>query len=102
MYNPDDKRDPFPNLRKMKRTCNNELYRARKRLKVWIPPEVVAEGEKLYFQKVASNLIWIVENNKNRKKLADWWENEVAPDLSKLWNVNEKQLAQAFRDSFGG
>jgi hypothetical protein len=92
----------LPSVRKIRRTCNKELYRTVKRLKQWIPPEQVEEAEKIYFHKVISNLIWISENGSNRKLLADWWADHVAPELSTLWKVDRDRLASAFRDGFGG
>lgn len=93
---------PLPAARGIRRACNKELYRTIKRLNMWIPPDQVAEAEKLYFRKVVSNLIWIHENGKNRKLLADWFEREVAPEIAPLWNVDISRLASAFRDAFGG
>jgi len=51
---------------------------------------------------VMANLPWIIENRLNRKKLADWWEEEVCPEIARLWNVEPQVLAKAFRESFGG
>ncbi len=92
----------LPTIRKIRRTCNKELYRTVKRLKTWIPPERVEEGEKLYLRKVVGNLLWIAENGSNRKLLADWWAEHVAPELAELWEVDEQQLSRAFREGFGG
>lgn len=92
----------LPTLRKIRRTCNKELYRTVKRLNMWIPPERIAEGEKLYLRKVIGHLLWISENGSNRRLLADWWAEHVAPELAALWQVDEKRLSEAFRDGFGG
>lgn len=93
---------PLPNARQIRRSCQKELYRTIKRLRTYITPELVRRGEELYFKKVIGNLIWIVENGSNRRLLADWWEKEVCPSLAKLWQVEEEELAGAFRNSFGG
>jgi hypothetical protein len=92
----------LPTPRKIRRSCQRELYRTVKRLKTFIPPDKVEEAERLYYRKVIENLIWIAENGSNRKLLADWWEEHVAPDIAKLWQVDEQRLAAAFRDGFGG
>lgn len=105
MYKSNRDSNPYaqlPTARKIKRTCSKELYRTIKKLNVWIPPEQVIEGEKLYVQKVAPHLPWIVENANHRKKLADWWVEHVCPELAELWKVEENVLAKAFRDSFKG
>ena len=92
----------LPSARTIRRTCNKELYRTIKRLKRYIEPELVVQAEKLYYHKVAMNLLWIAENGSNRKLLADWFEQHVAPEIASLWQVDVTQLAAAFRDGFGG
>lgn len=93
---------PLPSARGIRRSCNKELYRTMKRMKLWVPQERVSEAEKYYFRKVVENLLWIHENGKNRKLLSDWFEREVAGDIAKMWNVDRQALATAFRESFGG
>ncbi|MEI7026932.1 dehydrogenase [Paenibacillus sp. y28] len=93
---------PFPSARKIRRSCNKELYRTIKKLKIWIPPAQVLEAETLYYKKVILNLPWIVENASNRKVLADWWEEQVCPEVAGLWNVEPPVLSAAFRSAFGG
>jgi hypothetical protein len=92
----------LPSARKIRRSCNRELYRTIKRLKIWVSPENIAIAEKLYYEKVISNLIWVAENGSNRKKLADWWEESVAPEIAPIWNIEQSTLSSAFRKSFGG
>lgn len=92
----------LPTARTIRRTCNRELYRTIKKLKVWIPPEQVAQAEKIYYSKVISNLLWIHENDSKRKVLADWWEEHVCPEIASLWKVEPAALSKAFRESFGG
>jgi toxin CptA len=92
----------LPSARKIRRTCNKELYRTIKRLKIWIPPEQLEQAEQLYYRKVSLNLPFIAENGSNRKLLADWFADNVAPELSVIWNVEPKAIADAFRDAFGG
>jgi hypothetical protein len=92
----------YPTARKIRRSCNKELYRTMKKLKLWVPQEQLSQAEELYFNKVVMNLPWIVEHGSNRKMLADWWEANVCPDIAGLWNVDSPTLAKAFRDSFGG
>ncbi|MEX2416073.1 MAG: dehydrogenase [Paenibacillaceae bacterium] len=92
----------LPNARKIRRSCNRELYRTIKRLKLWVSPEHIAAAETLYYHKVIANLIWVAEHGSNRKKLADWWDKEVAPEIALLWNVEQSKLSAAFRESFGG
>ena len=82
--------------------AKKELYRTTKRLKLYLPPESLKQGEELYYRKVIGNLIWIHENYSNKKLLCDWWEKEVCGELAELWEVPERQLASAFRDAFGG
>jgi hypothetical protein len=93
---------PLPTARGIRRSCNKELYRTIKRLKMWIPPEQLKTAEDLYFKKVVLNLPFIVENGSNRKLLSDWWEEHVCPEIAELWNVSPDRLAYAFRDGFGG
>ncbi|ANE45136.1 dehydrogenase [Paenibacillus swuensis] len=92
----------LPTARKIRRACNKELYRAVKRLKKYIPEAKLAEGEDLYFKKVMLNLVWVHENSSNRKLLADWWDENVCPELSALWEVDPAPLSRAFREAFGG
>jgi hypothetical protein len=95
-------KQPFPTVRTIRRTCNRELYRAAKRLKIYIPPERMEQAEKLYLEKVIRNLPYIMETGSNRKKLADWWDENVNAEVAELWNVEPVKLAKAFRESFGG
>jgi hypothetical protein len=92
----------LPNIRKIKRTCNKELYRTVKRLKTWISPEQISKAEQFYFKKVILNFPWISENGSDRKKLADWWEEHCCSEIAELWEVDPNKLSKAFRDSFGG
>ncbi|WP_336784933.1 dehydrogenase [Paenibacillus sp. MMO-177] len=92
----------LPSARKIRRACSNELYRTVKRLKVWIPKEKMEQAEDLYYKKVVMNLIFIAENEKNRKVLSDWWDENVAGDIAELWEVDVEKLRWAFRDAFGG
>lgn len=93
---------PLPSPRKIRRSCQRELYRTIKRLNTFIPPDKVQEAETFYYRKVIENLIWIAENGSNRKLLSDWWAEHVAPDIAKMWQVDAGKLAAAFRDGFGG
>ncbi|WJH37077.1 dehydrogenase [Paenibacillus sp. CC-CFT747] len=106
MYQPGKEKhaDPnsIPSARKIRRACSKELYRTIKRLKVWIPPEQVLQAEELYYKKVILNLPFIVENGSNRKLLADWFEENAASDIAKLWNLEPGAVASAFRNAFGG
>lgn len=92
----------LPSARKIRRTCRNELYRTVKRLNIRIPKQQLEQAEALYERKVLLNLPWIAEHGDNRKILADWWETEIAPDISEIWNVPAGHLARAFREAFGG
>ncbi|MFK7694505.1 dehydrogenase [Paenibacillus sp. HJGM_3] len=93
---------PLPTLRKLRRACNNELYRTVKRMKIWIPPAQLVEAEDLYLKKVVLNLPFIVENSSNRKLLSDWWDENVCPEIAQLWNVEPALLSRCFREAFGG
>jgi hypothetical protein len=93
---------PLPTLRKLRRACNNELYRTVKRMKIWIPPAQVVEAEDLYLKKVVLNLQYIVDNTSNRKLLSDWWDENVCQEIAELWNVEPEQLSRCFREAFGG
>lgn len=95
-------RPDYPTARKIRRACENELYRTAKRLGIWIPKERLSQAEKLYFEKVALNLPWIHENSSNRKLLADWWDENVSADIAELWEVDPDRLRTAFRAAFGG
>ena len=92
----------LPSARKIRRACNKELYRTIKRLKVYIAPDLVTQGENLYYRKVIGNLIWVNENHNNRKAQCDWWDKDVLPELAALWDIPETKLSAAFRDSYGG
>ncbi|PZD94659.1 dehydrogenase [Paenibacillus sambharensis] len=103
MNNPQGKHNAgYPTARKIRRTCSMELYRTAKRLKIWIAPDKLEAAEKLYYKKVIGNLIWISERQSNRKELADWWAEQVCPEIAELWEVDAARLEQAFRASFGG
>lgn len=93
---------PLPTLRKLRRACNNELYRTVKRMKIWIPPAQLVEAEDLYLKKVVLNLQYIVDNASNRKLLSDWWDENVCLEIAELWNVEPEQLSRCFREAFGG
>src|SRR5690348_695343 len=92
----------LPSSRKIRRTCNKELYRTIKKLKIWIPPDLLEQAEELYYKRVVLHLPWIIDHGSNRKALADWWVEQIAPDIAKLWNIDQDALSNAFRDSFGG
>ncbi|WP_230202395.1 dehydrogenase [Paenibacillus ihumii] len=92
----------LPTPRKIRRGCSKELYRTIKRLGVYIPEDLLREGEALYYKKVIANLLWIGENSSNRKVLADWWDEEVGPELAELWGLDTEALCKAFRAAFGG
>jgi hypothetical protein len=91
---------PLPSLRQIRRACHRELYRTVKRLKTFITDDQMKAAEQIYVKKVVYNLPWISENGSNRKRLADWWEDQVSADIAALWNVDSTALARAFRDSF--
>lgn len=92
----------LPTLRNIRRSCNKELYRTIKKLNAYVPPDAVRQAEKLYVAKVVPQLLWIAENASNRRKLADWWAEHIAPEIAVLWNVDQEKLIRAFRQSFGG
>ncbi|MCR2806141.1 dehydrogenase [Paenibacillus soyae] len=92
----------YPSARKIRRSCSNELYRAAKRLKVWVPKDKMEQAEALYFKKVILNLQWIYENKSNRKAQADWWDDNVSAEIAELWEVDRGRLCEAFRDAYGG
>ncbi len=93
---------PLPTPRKIRRGCSKELYRTVKRLGVYIPEELIKEGESLYYKKVIGNLLWIAEHTSNRKMLADWWDEAVSGELAELWQIDRESLSHAFRSAFGG
>lgn len=92
----------YPTARKIRRACSNELYRAVKRLKLWISKEKLEKAEDIYFKKVILNLTWIYENKSNRKVQCDWWEENVSAEIAELWEVDRTQLCTAFREAYGG
>ncbi|MBP3962353.1 dehydrogenase [Paenibacillus lignilyticus] len=92
----------YPSARKIRRACENELYRTVKRLGVYIPKDKMELAEKLYVQKVYLNLQWIHEHASNRKLLSDWFDENVSADIAALWEVDQPKLCTAFRDAFGG
>jgi toxin CptA len=99
---PEKHQAALPTARKIRRACQMELYRTAKKLKLWIPPDKLEQAEKLYVKRVYLNLLWIHENHSNRKKLADWWEENVSADIAELWGTDRQQLCDAFRAAFGG
>ncbi|MGG1314842.1 MULTISPECIES: hypothetical protein [Cohnella] len=92
----------LPTPRSIRRACSKELYRTAKRLKLYVPPELVKRAEEVYSRRVIEHLLWVHENRNDRKKLADWWEKELSGEIAALWNVDRARLAAAFRDAFGG
>lgn len=90
----------LPTARKIRRTCNLELYRTIKKLNKWIPQDRVEQAEKFYVRKVAEHILWIHEHQSNRRKLADWWDEHVCAEIAELWEVEPDRLSRAFRDSF--
>ncbi len=92
----------LPTARKIRRACDNELYRAAKRLKVWIAKDKMEQASALYFRKVAQNIAWIVEHESNRKAQADWWDENVSAEIAELWQVERNKLCTAFREAYGG
>lgn len=92
----------LPSPRGIRRACSRELYRALKRLDVYVPQSKIEEAEKLYYQKVIGNLMWIFEHRSDRKKQAEWWSEAVAPEIAKLWEVDEERLIRAFKDGYAG
>ncbi|MEK8132197.1 dehydrogenase [Paenibacillus filicis] len=93
---------PLPSARQIRRTCSRELYRARKKLGRYVPPEQIDGADDLYFRRVMANLPYIAENGSNRKLLADWFDENVCADIAALWDVEQEALSRAFRESFGG
>ncbi|MFD2672540.1 dehydrogenase [Marinicrinis sediminis] len=92
----------LPNARSIRRACAKELYRTNKKLGVYIPKDKQEAGLKLYTDQVMQHLAWVVEHRNERRKLADWWAEAVAPELARCWDVNETRLVEAFREAFGG
>jgi predicted RNase H-like nuclease len=90
----------LPSLRHIRRSCQRELYRTVKKLNTYINADQLKEAEQVYLRKVVLHLPWISENGSNRKRLADWWEEQVCADIASIWNVEPHTLARAFRDSF--
>ena len=92
----------LPSARGIRRACSKELYRTAKRLKLYISPERMEQAEEKYYAKVIANLLWIGENRNDRKKLCEWWNNEVSADIATLWDVEVEPLKEAFKHAFGG
>lgn len=91
----------LPTARNIRRACQSELYRTIKRMKVWVPEDKVKTAEKLYFQKVAGNLVWIHENRSNRKKQVEWWETNVCDELVAILEVDRNHFVEAFKAAYG-
>ncbi|WP_274365445.1 dehydrogenase [Paenibacillus thermotolerans] len=92
----------LPTPRAIRRACSRELYRTVKRLNIFIPDDKLSAAEDLYYRKVIDNVFWIYEHRDNRKKQADWFVEEVAPEIAALWEVDAAAVARAFRDGYGG
>jgi toxin CptA len=105
MHNPQQfgrHQQSLPKLRTIRRSCSKELYRTIKRLNKYIEPEKIRAAEELYYKKVGANLLFIAENGSNRKKLSDWWDENVCPEIAELWDVQPRELSRAFRSAFMG
>ncbi|OCT14789.1 dehydrogenase [Paenibacillus pectinilyticus] len=92
----------YPNARGIRRACSKELYRTIKRLKIWLSPEQIKDAETIYVKKVMLNLPFIVDHGSNRRALADWFDEQVGPEIAPIWKVELEVLNDAFRDAFGG
>ena len=92
----------LPSPRKIRRACQQELYRTVKRMKLYIPENLLKQGEQLYTKKVLGHLLWIHEHSSNRKLLADWFDEAVSGELAELWQVDRAKLSEHFRHTFGG
>lgn len=92
----------LPTARAIRRACSKELYRTKKRLKVWISEELMITAEQIYIRKVSQHLLWIVENQHNKKAQAEWWATEVSGDIAALWNVDQQALIAAFSHAYAG
>ena len=99
-YSSEKNKQQAISLRQIRRACHRELLRTVKKLKTHITPELMEQAEQLYLHKVVLNLSWILENGSHRKRLADWWETNVCPDIAALWQVEPAVLAHAFREAF--
>lgn len=92
----------LPSPRAIRRACGRELYRTLKRLDVFVPQDKIDQAEKLYFEKVIGNLLWIFEHRSDKTRQAEWWAEAVAPDIAALWEVEEARLVRAFKEGFAG
>jgi toxin CptA len=91
---------PLPSLRHIRRSCQRELYRTVKKLNTYINDDQLKAAEQIYLRKVVLHLPWISANGSHRKRLADWWEEQVCAEVASIWNIEAPILARAFRDSF--
>ncbi|MGE7055674.1 hypothetical protein ACQKI4_24200, partial [Paenibacillus glucanolyticus] len=87
-----------PSPRGIRRACSKELYRTTKRLKLYIPPESLKQGEELYYRKVIGNLIWIHDNHSNKKLLCEWWEKEVCSVQVDNLMIMNRQCSNIFKN----
>jgi len=97
-----DHRPEYPSARKIRRSCQTELYRTIKKMKVWVDPDKVEKANQFYYQKVVQNSVWIHENRANRKKQVEWWESHCCDEMASILEVNREALAIAFRASYIG
>lgn len=102
MKQPIDRRPEYPSARKVRRSCQTELQRTIKRMKIWIPSSKIEQANQFYYQKVVQHSVWIHENRTHRKKQVDWWEENCCDEMAKILDVDRTALAEAFRASYGG
>lgn len=102
MDRPNGKKQEATSVREIRRSCQRELYRAQKKLKVYLTDEQIKKANQLYLAKVLINLPFIQKNRDNRKLQAEWWEENVCSEIAAIWNVDSSALAQAFYQTFAG
>jgi len=92
----------YPTARKIRRDCSKELYRALKRMNVYVNQDKIKEAELYYAQMVATHYLLLADLKKQRKKQVEWWEEHCSGKLADILELNHDQFVQAFRRTYLG
>src|SRR5690606_41032830 len=89
----------IPTARKIRRDCSKELYRAIKRMDIYVSQDKIEQAERYYAQMVATHYLHLRELNQ-RKKQVEWWEEHCSTKLAELLEVDQQLFIQAFKRAY--
>ena len=92
----------YPTARKIRRDCSKELYRALKRMDVYVKESKLKEAELYYAKMVATHYLHLADLNKQRKKQVEWWKEHCSEQIATILDVNHEQFVQAFTQAYLG